>query len=198
VAQPHCDSGNGGDWHGGTAPTSPVAPRAIVRRGFDKFVLCPILSVLLLLLLLHLINPLPREAVSDGRFRGQVRQAQQRCDVGLADGGGTHKDYDQWMVLMSLMRSLLLPWRMSGWLMTSVLCLDVVVVSIQQRCISHCGQPCTMLSHRQLVHRQRGAAVEAGRWGWGEEDGSGGGGSSVDEQRQQLQVHASLGARAYP
>jgi hypothetical protein len=89
------------------------------------------------------------------------------------------------MVLMSLMRSLLLPWRMSGWSMTSVLCLNVVVVSIQQQCISHHGQPRTTLSHQQLVHRRCGATIEAGRRGWGEEDGGSGGGSSIDKRQQQ-------------
>jgi hypothetical protein len=139
VARPHCDGSNGGNGCGETAPASPVVPRAIVRCGIDKFVVCPILGVLLLFLLLDLICPLPCEAVSDGLFQGQARQAQQRRNVGLADGGGTREDYDQRSVSMSLMRSLLLLWQMSGWLMTSVLCLDVVVVSIQQQCISHCG-----------------------------------------------------------
>ncbi len=106
-------------------------PCAVVCRGIDKFVVCPILSVLLLLLLIHLINPLPCEVVSDGQFQGQARQAQQRRNVGLADGGGTREDYDQRTVSMSSMRSLLLPWRMSGWLMTSVLCLNIAIVSIQ-------------------------------------------------------------------
>ena len=69
VAQPHCDGGDGGNGRGATAPASPIAPRAIVRRGIDKFVVRPILGVLLLLLLLlHLICPLPRKAVSNGQF----------------------------------------------------------------------------------------------------------------------------------
>jgi hypothetical protein len=131
VARPHCDGGNGGDGRGATALPSPIAPHAVVRHRIDEFVVRPILGVLLLLLLLDLICPLPRKAVSDGRFQGQARQAQQRRNVGLADGGGTREDYDQRSVLMSLMRSLLLPWRMSRWSMTSVLCLDVAVVSIQ-------------------------------------------------------------------
>ncbi len=87
--------------------------------------------MLLLLLLLHLITPLPCEAVSDGQFRGQVRQAQQRHNVRLANGGGTRKDYDQRTVWMSSMRLLLLPWQMSGWLMMSMLCLNVVAMLIQ-------------------------------------------------------------------
>jgi hypothetical protein len=92
------------------APASPVAPCAVVCRGIDEFVVRPILGMLLLLLLLDLICPLLRKAVSDGQFRGQARQAQQRRDVGLANGGGTHEDYEQRLVSMSLMRSLLLPW----------------------------------------------------------------------------------------
>jgi hypothetical protein len=131
VAQPHCNGGNGGNGHGKTVPASPDAHRAVVRRRIDEFVVCPILGVLLLLLLLDLICPLPCEAVSGGQFRGQARQAQQRRDVRLANGGWTHKDYDQRLILMLLMRSLLLPWQMSGWSMTSVLCLDIIVVSIQ-------------------------------------------------------------------
>ncbi len=106
-------------------------PHTVVCCGIDEFVVRPILGVLLLLLLLHLIRPLPCGAVSDGQFRGQARQAQQRCDVGLANGSGTREDYDQRTVLMSSMQSLLLPWQMLGWLMTSVLCLDIVVVLIQ-------------------------------------------------------------------
>jgi hypothetical protein len=169
------------------APASPILPCVIVCRGINKFVVPPILGVLLFLLLLHLICPLPCEVVSDGQFQGQAWQAQQRRDVGLANGGGTREDYDQWMVSMLLMWSLLLPWQMLGWSMTSVLCLNVVVLLIQQRCISHRGQPSTMLSHQRLVHCQCGTAVEAGRRGWGEEDGGGGGGSSVDKRRQQSQ-----------
>jgi hypothetical protein len=90
------------------------------------------------------------------------------------------------MVSMLSMRLLLLPWRMSGWSMMSVLCLNVLIVLIQQQCISHRGQPRMTLSHLRLVRCRRGAAVEAGWWGWGEEDSGGGGGSSVDKQRQQL------------
>jgi hypothetical protein len=131
VARPHCDGGDNGNGRSATAPASPVAPHAVICRGIDEFVVRPILSMLLLLLLLHLINPLPREVVSDRQFRGQAQQAQQRRNVRLADGGGTHKDYDQWMVLMSSMQLLLLPWQMLGWLMTSVLCLEVVITSIQ-------------------------------------------------------------------
>jgi hypothetical protein len=70
--------------------------------------------------------------VFNGQFQGQARQAQQRRDIGLANGGGTHEDFDQQTVLMSSMRLLLLPWRMLGWSMTSVLCLNVVVVLIQR------------------------------------------------------------------
>jgi hypothetical protein len=88
---------------------------------------------------------------------------------------------------MSSMRSLLLPWRMSGWSMMSVLCLNVVVVSIQRQCISHCGRPRMMHYHQQLVHCRRSTTVKAGWQGWGEEDGGGGGRSSVDERRQQSQ-----------
>jgi hypothetical protein len=139
VARPHCNGGNGSDSRGATVPASLVLPRAIVHRGIDEFVVRSILGVLLLLLLLDLICPLPREAVSDGQFQGQARQAQQRCNVGLANGGGTREDYDQRLVLMLSMRSLLLPWRMLRWLMTSVLCLNAVIVSIQQQCISHRG-----------------------------------------------------------
>ncbi len=181
------NGGDGGNSHGVMAPASPVAPYAVVRHGIDKFVIRPILGVLLLLLLLHLIRPLPCEVVSNGQFLGKARQAQQRRNVGLADSGGTCKDYDQRTVSMSSMKSLLLPWQMLGWLMTSVLCLIVVVMSIQQRCISHHGQPRTTLSHQRLVHRQCSAAVEAGQRGWREEDGSGGGRSSVEERRQQSQ-----------
>jgi hypothetical protein len=85
------------------------------------------------------------------------------------------------------MRSLLLPWQMSGLLMTSMLCLDVIVVLIQRQCISHRKRPRMTLSHQQLVHCQWGATVEAGRRGWGEEDGGGSGGSSLDKRWQQLQ-----------
>jgi hypothetical protein len=109
VAQPHCNSGDGGNGHSATALASPVAPRAVVLRGIDEFVR-PILGVLLLLLLLDLICPIPRKAVFDGQFQGQLRRAQQRRDVGLANGGGTREDYDQRLVTMLLMRSLLLPW----------------------------------------------------------------------------------------
>ncbi len=131
MAQPHCDGSDGGDGRNAMAPASPVAPRAVVHRGIDEFLIRPILGLLLLLVLLDLVCPLPRKAVSNGQFRGQARQAKQHRDVGLANGSGTREDYDQRLVLMLLMRSLLLPWQMSGWLMTSVLCLKVVVVSIQ-------------------------------------------------------------------
>jgi hypothetical protein len=181
------DGGIGGNGRGATAPASPIAPCAVVHRRIDKFVVHPILGMLLLLLLLHLIRPLPCKAMSDGQCQGQAGQAQQRRNVGLANGGGTHEDYDQRMVSMSLMRLLLLPWQMSGWSMTSMLCLDVIVMWIQRQCISHRGQPRTMLSHQRLVHCQCCAAVEAGRQGWGEEDGSGSDGSSFDKWQQQLQ-----------
>ncbi len=118
MARLHCNGGNGSCGRNMMAPASPIAPCAIVRCGIDEFVVCPILGMLLLLLLHHLICPLPCKAVSDGQFQGQARQAQQRRDVGLANGGGTHEDYDQRTVSMSSMRSLLLPWRMSGWLMS--------------------------------------------------------------------------------
>jgi hypothetical protein len=139
VARPHCNGGNGSDGRGTMAPASPIAPCAVVRRGIDKFIICPILSMLLLLLIIIIINPLPCEAVSDRQFQGQVWQAQQRCDIGLAGNGGTCEDYDQQMVLMSSMQLLLLPWRMSGWSMMFMLCLDIVLVSIQQKFISHRG-----------------------------------------------------------
>ncbi len=74
MARPHCNGGNGGDGRGTT----------IICRGIDDFVVRPILGVLLLLLLLDLICPLPREAVSNGQFLGQARQAQQRRDIGFA------------------------------------------------------------------------------------------------------------------
>ncbi len=131
MAQPHCEGSNGGDGRNAMAPASPVAPCAVVHRGIDEFVIRPILGLLLLLVLLDLVCPLPLKAVSNGQFRGQARQAQQHRDIGLANGSGTCEDYDQRLVLMSLMRSLLLPWQMSGWLKKSVLCLKVVVVSIQ-------------------------------------------------------------------
>jgi hypothetical protein len=86
--------------------------------------------------------------VSDRQFQGQAWQAQQRQDVEFANGSGTREDYDQRMVSMLLMQLLLLPWQTVGWLMMSVLCLDVIVVSIQQQCISHRGQLRTMLSHQ--------------------------------------------------
>ncbi len=148
VARSHCDGGDGGNGRGVMAPASPVMPCTIVHCGIDEFVVHPILSMLLLLLLLHLINPLPRKAVSDGQFQGQAQQAQQRRNVGLANGGGTREDYDQRTVLMSSMQSLLLPWQMSGWLMMSMLCLNIVVLLIQRQCISHRRRPHTTLSHQ--------------------------------------------------